>query len=267
MDNFIKMIDYVNTHSKNDSYSKIIIYSFENSNKMSHLPITSLADSCFVSTSTVSRFTKAFGFNSYSDFKSYVSINSNIAADYSFRIKKSDLGLIRNNPKLFLSNYKEKIDASLNDVVTNLDLSKVDKILKLINSHKNVYIFGSESSYALLNEIQRGLFISGKLVFSGKETEDFERISINLHENDLAIVFSSFGNFLSDSPLIIENIFKSNCDNIFITQHTENMTTSSFQNILNITKENHIEAGNYPFLFTCEFLVRRYYALFHNKNN
>ncbi|WP_054643887.1 MurR/RpiR family transcriptional regulator [Companilactobacillus kimchii] len=169
MDNFIKMIDYLNTHPKNDSYSKIIIYSFNNSNELAHLSITDIATNCYVSISTVSRFARVFDFKSFAEFKSYITIYSNISPDFSFRIKNSDLGLIRNNPKQFLMNYKEKIDASLTDVITNINISKIDEVLSMINSHDNVYVFGSESSYSLLNEIQRGLFISGKLIFQVKK--------------------------------------------------------------------------------------------------
>ncbi|OJG34318.1 hypothetical protein RV00_GL000850 [Enterococcus devriesei] len=46
-----------------------------------------------------------------------------------------------------------------------------------------------------------------------------------------------------------------------ITQHTQNLITNLFDQVLNLTSTNYVQIGNYPLEFFCDYFVRRYASL------
>lgn len=266
MDNYIEMINYLNTHAINDSYSRIVLYLLDHKETIKGQTIDDLASKCYVSNATISRFSRFFGFGSFADLKKSISSPQKINPEYTFRISHKSAKELVENPGDFFTNYKNFIFKSLDDVADNFDVKETDELLMTIHESQPVYLFGSTSSLNLLREIQLGLFVSGKLVFSGETTDDLIRLAENLNEQATVVIISSFGNFLSEYPAIINAIKNSQCKTIFITQHTENMMSSSFDHAIQVTSRNHIEAGSYPLHFYCDYLVRRYNALFVKNN-
>ncbi|WP_429976261.1 MurR/RpiR family transcriptional regulator [Enterococcus sp. DIV0086] len=262
MNNYAFMLNYLNTHASDDSYSKIILFLIKNRKTATHISIQEVADACFVSNATISRFSKYFGFDNFSSLKKYIYDHSDIVPRLTFRIQNKSFSRLEKQPKKFLEEYKTIIEKSLDDVIDCLDMTTTDNFLEDIHSFENVYIFSSDNSFNLTQELQRGLFVSGKLVVSGQSEDDMERIVKELDAESLVIIISSFGNFLSEYPKIVNRIIKSKCNSCFLTQHTENMISSSFSRVISVTSHNHVEAGSYPLAFYCEFLVRRYFSLF-----
>lgn len=266
MDHYIEMINYLNTHDINDSYCRITLYLLNHEESIKGQTIDDLASKCYVSNATISRFSRFFGFDSFADLKKSISSPQQINPEYTFRISHKSGKELLENPGEFFTNYKNFIFKSLDDVADNFDIEETDNLLSTIHESQPVYLFGATSSLHLLREIQHGLFVSGKLVYTGETTDDLVRLTENLNAQSTVVIISSFGNFLSENPAIINAIKKSQCKTIFITQHTENMMSSSFDHIIQVTSRNHIEAGSYPLHFYCDYLVRRYNALYRKNS-
>jgi|AKZA01.1.fsa_nt_gi Transcriptional regulators len=264
MNQYIPMLNYLNTHSIDDSYSKIIVFLLENRLKLSTISIQEISESCFVSNATISRFSKHFGFENFSNLKNYIFHKSDFSPGYTFRLSQQNFSLLDSNPHKFLTRYKEVIVESLDDVVNYLDIKKIDAFLQIVHQIKNVYIFSSDSSFNLSKELQGGFFLSGKLTIASDSPEDITRMTKELDNQTLVIIISSFGNFLSEHTEAVNNILKSPCQSYFLTQHTENMVSSSFTDTISVTSHNHVKAGSYPMAIFCEFLVRRYHSLYNN---
>lgn len=261
---YIDMIKYINSHDTDDSYSRIILYILHNKERIETISITDLSEICFISNATISRFSKHFGYASFSDLKKAFSYSNKIEPEYVFRLANMSIKTLKDSPLEFLTNYKNNIIASLDDLIENLDLDQLDFLLNCIHESNSVFLFGAESSLFLLREIQCGLLLSDKVVYSGETIEDFARLAEKLTKDSVVLIISSFGNFLSENPSLINTIKNSHCKIFFITQHTETMISASFEQSILLTKQNHIKAGSYPLFLYSEFLVRRYYALFKN---
>lgn len=265
MNNYANMLHYLNTHPPDDSYSRIILFLTNNRKQAKSISIQEIAEACFVSNATISRFSRFFGFDNFVSLKHYIHSNNEFSPNFTFRITNDSLKLLEVKPDIFLQNYKNSIITSLNDVIDCLNMDEIDSLLKDIYNSDNIYLFGSESLFNLTQELQRGFFISDKISVTGQTIEDMERVSKVIDKNSLVIILSSFGNFLTEHNDIVNRIIKSKSNSFFITQHTENMASTSFNKVLSVTSRNHVEAGSYPLAFFCEFIVRRYFTIYGNQ--
>ena len=188
MESYIKMLDYLNTHELDSSYARIIIYLIKHINNVPKLSITELANECFVSNATVSRFARFFQYENFQSLKKELTLPSQYKPEFNFRMNSKSVDLITDNPKEFLKKYSQAIINSIEDVSENIDIEKVDKILTLINKQKKLFLFGSPSSLNLLQEIQRGFFISGSVIYTGETIADFERLTNYIDSQSFVIV-------------------------------------------------------------------------------
>ena len=63
-----KLLNYLNKTTLNDTYHRIIVTLFENLYKIDTLKIEKLAELCYVSPSTMTRFLQTFGFKNLLNF-------------------------------------------------------------------------------------------------------------------------------------------------------------------------------------------------------
>jgi DNA-binding MurR/RpiR family transcriptional regulator len=59
LSNLLDFLTYLNIHGKETSYSKIIIYLLTHSEEVQSLTISEIADNCYVSPATLTRFQPA----------------------------------------------------------------------------------------------------------------------------------------------------------------------------------------------------------------
>lgn len=64
-----QLINYMNTNNKDDIYYQLAKVMIENIDMIAQLKIESLAELCFVSPSTVSRFCRKLGYRNFNSFK------------------------------------------------------------------------------------------------------------------------------------------------------------------------------------------------------
>lgn len=69
MSNILDFLTYLNIHGKETSYSKIIIYLLTHSEEVQSLTISEIADKCYVSPATLTRFSRHFDFSSFNELR------------------------------------------------------------------------------------------------------------------------------------------------------------------------------------------------------
>lgn len=262
MTNLIKMIHYLNTHDREDTYSRIIIFLSQNFEKIEGMTITQIAERCFVSPATLSRFTKHFNFESFPELRKTFSDNDFLDPTLSFGLTKYDLNSMKDTPNMYLQAYGQSIIASIEDIIQSVDLAEVDELLTLIHDTKDVCIFNYNPTNNITRTLQSGLFLSKKLVFTGENKSNQLELVATMNQDSLAIIISSFGNFFNTQSEIFSKIRQTNCKTVLITQNTQNLAISMIDNVVNISSKNHVKAGNYPMEFFIEYLCRCYYKKF-----
>jgi DNA-binding MurR/RpiR family transcriptional regulator len=255
-------LKYLNIANKNDTYSRIILYILTYPEKVPTMSISELADECFVSAATISRFCKQFKLNSYAHLKKEITIANKMSHFQGLRMSKKEAQQLQTNPKEYLQEYANEIKQSIDDVVAHLDYTEIDELLHKIYQAQEVILVGYSSTLELAKSMQTSLMISHKLTLVPEEEKLLNLIVQQATESTLIIVFSSFGMIFSKNADLINKITNTPAHSVLITQHTKNIFTNFFDQTIHATSNNYLQIGTYPLTFFIDFLVRRYATLY-----
>lgn len=166
--------------SVNHTLSK---YLLENIDTIQELNIKELADACFMSPSTVSRFCKSIGLNDFNTLKQEFH-NILFYRDEKFNINFDD------EP-----DYLLKISQEIADLHHDLDFQAIHDLVKDIYDYQNVAVFGSMQALNPAVYLQQELYVSRKIVCC-KENFNYQLDYFKqANEKDLIIIFSSMGGY------------------------------------------------------------------------
>lgn len=255
-------LTYLNTHGKNTTYSKIIIFLLTNTKEIPNLTISEIADRCFVSPATLTRFSRKFHFSSFADLRDGLQVLNGFTPYSGLRMNEKDFHLLQKDPKSYLISYSEEITASIQDVLQTIDIDEIDQLLHDIHQASEVVLIGYSSTLELAKEVQTAFLSSKKILYIG-ETEELQKELIDqLDKNALIIAISSYGTLLTKNHELMRKISQSQANSIFITQNTKNTLTNQFTQTIRVTQENYVQIGTYPLTFFFDYFTRRYASLF-----
>lgn len=257
------LLHYLNTNNRDATYSRIIIYLFTHVNEVRSLTITEIAERCFVSPATLTRFCRHFKISSFQSLRESVVSLGTMKKHNGLRMKEQELYDLKEHPKSYLKTYGNEIITAVNDVLQTIDIKQVDHVLTDVHLAKEVVLIGYSSTLELAKELQTSFLLSGKLVFVG-ETEEMQHAFVdNLTAESVVIVISSYGSILTKSSELMRKITDSSAKSILLTQNTQNTLTNLFDLAVNVTKTNYVRIGNYPLSFFLDYFVRRYASLYN----
>ena len=183
------LMSYVNISSSNDMYYTIAYTILNNLEKIPDISINNLAEMCYTSPATLSRFTKDIGCKSFANFKQEIAIalhNASTEVD----LNAKDLLKASEKPQLLVQKiYKETID-SLKLGMNSVDIQDIDVICKKIKDAKKVHLIGYQFNRIILNDFQMKLIKLKKFMFSfvhsGEEIQGLDTID----EDTLVIILT-----------------------------------------------------------------------------
>ncbi|ALS01889.1 hypothetical protein ATZ33_11010 [Enterococcus silesiacus] len=255
-------LHYLNTNKRDATYSRIIIYLFTHLKEIRTLTITEIAERCFVSPATLTRFCRHFGISTFASLRdSLVSLGA-MKKHSGLRMKEQELLELKNDPKGYLTSYGAEITTAINDVLQTIDIQQVDQLLADIHQAEEIVLIGYSATLDLAKDLQTAFLLSQKLVFVGETEETQQAFVEELSEKSIVIVISSYGSLLNRSSELMRKISDSPAKSIFLTQHTQNTLTNQFDLAINVTTTNYVRIGNYPLTFFLDYLVRRYASLY-----
>lgn len=155
-------------------------YLLEHIDQLEDLNIRDMADACFVSTSTISRFCKSIGLSDFNQLKQeFYDID-------------------------FYRDQKFNQDFSLLDIANEiielhhtLDMSQINKLIKDIYSYKNVAVFGSMQALNPAIFLQQELYVSRKIVCCKEGYKNQLDYFKQATSEDLIIIFSATGSYFN----------------------------------------------------------------------
>ncbi|KAF1296289.1 hypothetical protein BAU15_15030 [Enterococcus sp. JM4C] len=256
------MLKYINEHDKDDTYCRIIDYLLRNRQVITNLSVSKLAELTFVSPSTVTRFSKHFGYRSFQEMIYSLSDELTPSANFTYRLSKSDFDVLKENPKKFLEIYGNEVIDAIKDSIENISINEADILLQKIYSNNQIYLYGYSSAVDVAKSFQSGMLLNGKLVYLGNDEEQQEAFARSMNEKSLAIIFSSFGGFFSQNNAVWKEILKSGAQTVLITQSTNIRNSTEIDYLINIASVADIKRGNYSLIFFTEYLMSRYVQLF-----
>ncbi len=254
-------LDYLNEYPLSDTFSKIILFIFENKAQIPTMTISELADASYVTPPTITRFCRQFGFRSYFELKDVIEAENRTDPTRLFRLSKEEFSHIATEPMLSFESYGNRIVESIKDTLATVDIAMIDRFLQLIDTHQKIVIFGYSTSHRSARSLQEGLLLAEKLTFVANNDDLQMQLAQSLDKNSLAIIISSYGNFFSNRSAIFDQILTSHCKTILLTQQQNNFISASIDHIFCINSQSFEKIGSYSTNFFIDFMCRRYFDL------
>jgi len=255
----------VNTENENITYNTIAKVILENMQKgMEDITILDLADMCYTSTSTISRFVKKLGYINFNEFKMKCIERKNFGIEIlSDNVK--NISFDCKNDKKILTELVDSISISLKEFVAKLDLDEIDNLIKLIHDKKDIYFFGFHLPGYFIQQFQYLLINLGKYVnFSLQETSQ-EKLAEQTNENSLSIIFSVDGNYLRQKAHTFFTLKERGGKIFLVTQNPALKMALQCDYVYYLGDYKSAIEGRYKLHLFMEILINRYYLKYNKE--
>ena len=179
------LLSLINTKEEDDTDVVIARYFVDHLNEIQHTSIYKIADECYVSRSSVQRFIKKLGYDSYTQMKS--GIEEIIEHEKSY-INYTDHTDYRNYLDLAITSMCKDIEETTKSPSFN-------KIVNIFENAETIVILTAEDSSHACKLFQQQLLSVGKLIRIITSASSNISLLDTLNEKDLLLVCSVTGNY------------------------------------------------------------------------
>ncbi|ASW43295.1 MAG: MurR/RpiR family transcriptional regulator [Clostridiales bacterium] len=249
----------VNSENEDGTYTTIARVILETlQDGIEEITILQLADLCYTSPSTISRFVKKLGFSSFNEFKTKCIERNNIGVEIlSDNVKNIKFDL--KNDKEILNTLVDSINISLKEFIDKLDLGEVDRLIDMIHDYEDVYFFGFHLSGYFMQHLQYNLFNSGKYVKFVAQESNQEKVAKEVDENSLSVIFSVDGNFLRQKSQLFFSLKENGSKIALVTQNPALKMAAQCDYVIYLGNYKSATEGRYKLHLFTEILINRYY--------
>lgn len=256
-----RLLRFVNTQNKDINHD-IACIMLKHYDELSCMTINELADICFVSTASISRFVKALGYDSILEFKEESKNTLQIKkTDYSPSFIKSDKKDISHLFDLYTNNVIKNIISAKE----SLGYEQLDNICQTIKSSNEVLILGLEFSTLLSQHIQNRFALMDKFVEVALSFEEQLEAANQLKEGSTVIILSLEGGFFYRREEVINILRRKNVKLILITMFAKSKLINEFENkqIILCGNNNDNTEGRVAMLYILEIIIM-YYCIYYS---
>lgn len=189
IDTLYTLLSYVNVSSNQDMYYTIAHTIFQNLDKIPDISINDLADLCYTSPATISRFSKDMNCKNFAAFKKAIAL-ALAQSKHEVHPSEEDLAIINKNPQHLVDKvYKETIE-SLALGNQSVNIHDIDKICDLIHEAKKVHLIGYQFNKVISNDFQMKMLKLRKFIYAFVERGDeIQRLDM-VDEDSLVIIMT-----------------------------------------------------------------------------
>ncbi|CAI9390545.1 MULTISPECIES: MurR/RpiR family transcriptional regulator [Bacillaceae] len=237
------LLAYINNSLEKDINYSIANSFLENIHDIEGYSLEVAAERCNVAPSTINCFCKRIGFRNFSNLRNSVAFQGRM---YEEREKQL-------NADLFESKLKENVE-----IIERIPKEQLERIIKKIHESKRIVILGFEKHQIQAMELQKQLFLLGKLCECNtnffKQLETLEHLT----KEDMIITISIQGNILIEELSINDKIKAANGKKLLITFSDSERHKREFDEVLHCGNIENSEVSSYTLLRLFDVLVYQY---------
>ena len=213
-----------------------------------------MADKCYVSTASLSRFVHLLGFEDYPSFKIACKNSVDIRVDYSVELSRATPEDIKPIFERYSNHAKENMDYVMN----SLDYNQLNRICKDIFESEYVAFFGLEFATLLGSHFQVKMSELNKSVKIGNTLIREKEIAESLDDKCIAIISSLEGGYFYYNNEIIDTLKQKNVKIIALTMNNTSMIKNIADEIIISSLYNSETEGRVSLLYVIELLLMLY---------
>lgn len=253
----------INSQKESETNRLLARYLLEHMSEIDNMSVYDLADGCYTSNSTVSRFVKLLGVNNFIEMKEKLSVYKDYGLELSTE-SLEDLHFDGENNGAILSNYIENICQSLR-VMQEVDMEKINALNKRIYETKNICIFGTQLTGMFAKHYQLLMMSMGKVIYCCEDSVSHADAVHGLNKDDLAIILSADGNYINGNKNIIFALKKRGVQMVLITHNPTCKFINQFNQVLYMGNYTNSKGGHYKLQLMIEMMVNLYAVTYFNK--
>ena len=249
-----KLMSYVSTTPQQDANYDIAMAMLTHYGKLKNLSLAEIADLCYVSKASISRFCRFMGFDSFRELHDYLLQDFSIGTDYS----RTFFDKLCDAPQAALQDYSEELIRNIRVTTAPENTARLaDMAMALANSGRVAFF-----SHHFLWDIGRHL--QSKMIRMDRYVElylDYARqlaCARSLQKNDLAIVCTVGGSYPMRYPTIWNGLIAAGCPILVITQNTSSSYWNYARFVLGCGVSNRNDVGKYGALMAVDLLALQY---------
>lgn len=216
-----------NNETKKSVDSSIGEHILKNLDTVSTMGIEELAESCYTSTATVSRYIKKLGYRNYAEFK------EEVLAYCKCRDREFNLG--ENTEEEIIDEVFVRNINNLKRMKKTIDKQSIIDIVDLIAKKKNIYFFGIDYSQIVAQDAQLKFINVEKIGFTFISEKKYYEIINTMTQDDLAIFITISG---ENKQLIRLQERLKNTENIAITNSKNSTIGKNASHVLEVNLES-----------------------------
>lgn len=253
-----QLLSYVNYSDENNVDRDIAKAILLNYNKIPSLTIYDLADICFVSASSITRFIRNLGYESYKSFKNEMKNTLKIDVDYSKSVHfatKEDLQPI-------FKRYTDNVIENIQYTFDHIDYKQLYRVAEMIYQADEIAFFGLEYANFLGIHFQNKMASLNKFINIGVTDEKQLELAKEAREGMLVFIVSLEGSYFFRHSEILDILIEKKCKIVAITMITSGKFLNYCDEIILCNKTNSNTEGRITLTYITELLIMYYYINF-----
>lgn len=206
--------------SLTENEKKISDYIVQNGKRITELNSTELSKEIGTSQSSIIKFVKKIGYNTFVDFKMQAREDF-INQEQMDSLKSQNVSLADPLEDIIGAIYGESID-SLSQTYLNLDMNAINECIDKLESSKRIYVCGKGASLLPAQDLASKLMKFGMTVICIADLETMELTAKSAKDTDLYLFFS----FSGESEELVRIAEKAKAGNAYQVVVTKNLTSS-----------------------------------------
>lgn len=251
---FNKLLSYINTTLVKDSNYEIALLLIQNYKKLKDVSIEEMAQMCYTSKASVSRFIRFIGFDNFKEFKQSLDQDFTMSNDYSKQFCKQ----LCEDENSAIQAYTEMLVADIRSTRTPENMETISKVTEVIRASDKVAFFAHHFLWDAGRYYQSKMMTMGKYVEMFMSYEDQLQSARSLNQDSVAVICTVGGTYMSRYSEIWNAIIQSGCKIVVITQNQSNAELNKADYVIQCGTSNKEDIGKYCALLTVEYLIMSY---------
>lgn len=251
-----KLLNFIDNTRVRDVNYDIAFEMLQNYKRLPDMSISEIADMCFVSTSTISRFCKFLGYQNFTEFKSHLGLNFHIKADYS----KNLSAYLQTDREVAQEIFKNEVINNINQTMRPENLEAAERIVDAVHERTHIVFFGSHYNLDAGKQFQKKMLLMGKYVELYTDWDEQYASAEKLNKDSLAVILSQECSYLSRYAPIWSAITDSGAKIALITQNINSVYCSIPDYVMQCGVTNRDNSGKYGALLAVDLLLMLYYS-------
>lgn len=250
------LLRQINSSIKKGNAYDIAKALLEHYDEIPDLTIHELADACYISSASLSRFIRTIGFDQYAEFRNACKKSIGIDVDYSYKVAKASV----EDMQPILERYTESIKENISFTYEHMDYKQLERITTLMFEAKELAFFGLEFATLIGQHFQIKMASMNKLVRLGMTYEEQVEVAMHLQQGAVAFVASLEGGYFYRNDEIMDILKEKHVSIIALTMNEHTKMLKGVDEILICNKENSNTEGRITLLYVLEILLMVYFV-------